>query len=158
MAMAPPACPPGVSPSIRNDSLRVETPRPPPGSSRPSVNDNSYDICQPDSVAASGNRRGRQSKFRNRSRAPGPFGQGGSADAARAPPPALLPLAAVADPPNRPLVDVGADDFVIQEAGADREVLSVRPADYPIIVLLDTGDDPRGEVGLVRKAGGRLLC
>jgi hypothetical protein len=61
-------------------------------------------------------------------------------------------LAAVTDAANHPLVDVGADDFVIQEAGAAREVLSVRPADYPIIVLLDTGDDPRGDFPLMRKA------
>jgi hypothetical protein len=61
-------------------------------------------------------------------------------------------LAAVTDAANHPLVDVGADDFVIQEAGAVREVLSVRPADYPIIVLLDTGDDPRGDFPLMRKA------
>src|SRR4051794_9971081 len=48
-------------------------------------------------------------------------------------------LAAVSDARNRPLVDVSADDFVIQEDGANREVLSVRPADYPIVVLVDTG-------------------
>ena len=61
-------------------------------------------------------------------------------------------LAAVTDAANHPLVDVGADDFVIQEAGVAREVLSVRPADYPIIVLLDTGDDPHGDFSLMRKA------
>jgi hypothetical protein len=66
-------------------------------------------------------------------------------------------LAAVTDLSNRPLVDVGADDFVIQEAGADREVLSVRPADYPIIVLLDTGDDPRGEFELMRRAAAHFI-
>jgi hypothetical protein len=66
-------------------------------------------------------------------------------------------LAAVTDQANRPLVDVGADDFVIQEAGATREVLSVRPADYPIIVLLDTGDDPRGEFELMRKAAAQFI-
>src|SRR6188472_895834 len=41
-------------------------------------------------------------------------------------------LASVTDPRNRPLVDVGPDDFVIQEAGTPRDILSVRPADYPI--------------------------
>jgi hypothetical protein len=66
-------------------------------------------------------------------------------------------LAAVTDQANRPLVDVGADDFVIQEAGATREVLSVRPADYPIIVLLDTGDDPRGEFELMRRAAAQFI-
>jgi hypothetical protein len=66
-------------------------------------------------------------------------------------------LAVVTDQANRPLVDVGVDDFVIQEAGATREVLSVRPADYPIIVLLDTGDDPRGEFELMRRAAAQFI-
>jgi hypothetical protein len=66
-------------------------------------------------------------------------------------------LAAVTDPRNRPLVDVGADDFVIQEAGVAREILSVRPADYPIIVLLDNGDDPRGEFPLMRRAAAQFI-
>jgi hypothetical protein len=48
-----------------------------------------------------------------------------------------LVLASATDPRGRALVDVGADDFVIQEGGATREVLSVRLADYPIVVLLD---------------------
>jgi len=66
-------------------------------------------------------------------------------------------LAAVTDARNRPLVDVGEDDFVIQEGGASREILSVRPADYPIIVLVDTGDDPRGDFALMRKAVGHFI-
>jgi hypothetical protein len=66
-------------------------------------------------------------------------------------------LAAVTDARGRPLVDVGEDDFVIQEGGAAREVLSVRPADYPIIVLVDTGDDPRGEFELMRKAVANFI-
>jgi len=61
-------------------------------------------------------------------------------------------LASVTDPRNRPLVDVSADDFVIQEAGAPREILSVRPADYPIVVLLDTGIDARADFPLMQKA------
>jgi len=66
-------------------------------------------------------------------------------------------LAAVTDARNRPLVDVGEDDFIIQEGGAAREVLSVRPADYPIIVMVDTGDDPRGEFELMRKAATNFV-
>jgi hypothetical protein len=66
-------------------------------------------------------------------------------------------LAAVTDSRNRPLVDVGEDDFIIQEAGATREILSVRPSDYPIIVLVDTGDDPRGEFELMRKAAMQFI-
>ena len=66
-------------------------------------------------------------------------------------------LAAVTDARNRPLVDVGEDDFVIQEGGASREILSVRPSDYPIIVLVDTGDDPRGEFESMRKAVANFI-
>ena len=67
-------------------------------------------------------------------------------------------LAAVTDPRNRPLVDVGADDFVIQEGGASRDVLSVRPADYPIVILIDTGDAARSEFALIRKAVAQFIA
>jgi len=50
-----------------------------------------------------------------------------------------LVLASATDQRGRALVDVGADDFVVQEGAATREVLSVRIADYPIVVLLDAG-------------------
>src|ERR1700720_1634244 len=66
-------------------------------------------------------------------------------------------LATVSDPRNRPLVDVGADDFVIQEAGAAREVLSVRPADYPIVVLLDTGIEGRADFPLMQAAAAHFI-
>ena len=66
-------------------------------------------------------------------------------------------LASVTDPRNRPLVDVSADDFVIQEAGATREILSVRPADYPIVVLLDTGNDGRADFNLMQKAATHFI-
>ena len=66
-------------------------------------------------------------------------------------------LATVTDPKNRPLVDVSADDFVIQEAGAARDVLSVRPADYPIVVLLDTGGDARADFPLLQKAAAHFI-
>jgi hypothetical protein len=46
---------------------------------------------------------------------------------------------------------------VIQEGGATREVLSVRPADYPIVLLLDTGIDARGDFQMIRKAAGHFL-
>jgi hypothetical protein len=66
-------------------------------------------------------------------------------------------LATVLDPKNRPLMDVGPDDFVVQEAGAAREVLSVRPADYPIAIMLDTGGEAHNDVPLMRKAVTRFL-
>jgi hypothetical protein len=65
-------------------------------------------------------------------------------------------LASVTDPRNRPLVDVGPDDFVIQEAGTSRDILSVRPADYPIVILLDTGSDARADFP-AHAEGGRAL-
>jgi hypothetical protein len=68
-----------------------------------------------------------------------------------------IALASVTDPRNRPLVDVSADDFVIQEAGIAREVLSVRPADYPIVVLLDTGSDARADFELMQKAAAHFI-
>ena len=67
-------------------------------------------------------------------------------------------LALVSDARNRSIVDVGADDFVIQEAGQSREVLSVRVADYPIVVMLDNGTDGRGDFAMLRKAVERLLA
>lgn len=66
-------------------------------------------------------------------------------------------LANVTDPRNRPLVDVSADDFVIQEAGAAREILSVRPADYPIVVLLDTGSAARDDFATIQKAAAHFI-
>ena len=53
-----------------------------------------------------------------------------------------LVLASATDQRGRALVDVGADDFVVQEGAATREVLWVRIADYPIVVLLDAGAGP----------------
>ena len=66
-------------------------------------------------------------------------------------------LATVTDPRNKPLVDVSADDFVIQEAGAAREILSVRPADYPIVVLLDTGREAAADFPLMQKAAAHFI-
>jgi hypothetical protein len=57
---------------------------------------------------------------------------------------------------RRPLIDLGADDFVVQEGVDGREVLSVRPADYPVVVMIDatiSADD----LPLVRKAAKRFL-
>ena len=68
-----------------------------------------------------------------------------------------IALATVSDPRNRPLLDVSADDFVVQEAGAAREVLSVRPADYPIVLVVDTSSDARNEFPLIRRAALRFI-
>jgi hypothetical protein len=68
-----------------------------------------------------------------------------------------IALASVTDPRNHPLVDVSADDFVIQEAGVAREVLSVRPADYPIVVLLDAGEGAVADFPLMQKAAAHFI-
>jgi hypothetical protein len=66
-------------------------------------------------------------------------------------------LAIVSDSRNRSIVDVGVDDFVIQEGGQTREVLSVRVADYPVVVMLDDGSDSRGDFAMQRKAVERFV-
>jgi hypothetical protein len=66
-------------------------------------------------------------------------------------------LAIVSDSRNRSIVDVGADDFVIQEAGQAREVLSVRIADYPVVVMLDDGSDSPADFVMQRKAVERFI-
>ncbi len=68
-----------------------------------------------------------------------------------------LILAAVTDLRGRPVVDVGADDFVVQEGSAARDVLSVRVADYPIVVLLDTGTDARADFESMQRAAARFI-
>jgi len=66
-------------------------------------------------------------------------------------------LALVSDSKNHSIVDIGADDFVIQEAGQNREVLSVRLADYPVVVMIDTGSEARVDFALMRKAVERFI-
>jgi hypothetical protein len=66
-------------------------------------------------------------------------------------------LAIVTDARNHPLVDVSADDFVIQESGTTREILSVRPGDYPIVVMLDTGKEGHADFPQMRKAVARFI-
>jgi len=55
---------------------------------------------------------------------------------------------------GRALVDLGVDDFVVEEAGATREILDVHIADYPIVVLLDNGTT---EIAAVRDAAARFV-
>jgi hypothetical protein len=63
-------------------------------------------------------------------------------------------LAQVTDPRGKPLVDNGVDDFVVQEGGAERELLDVRVADYPVVLVVDnTGDD----FATMRGAAARFL-
>jgi len=68
-----------------------------------------------------------------------------------------LILAAVTDGRGRAVVDVSADDFVVQEGGASREILSARVADYPIVLMLDTGVAARSDFGLAQRAAQRFV-
>jgi len=66
-------------------------------------------------------------------------------------------LATVADSRNRPLLDLGPDDFVVREDGAAREVFAVRLADYPIAILVDNGSAARADFDAIRKAVARFV-
>ncbi|HET9831848.1 MAG TPA: hypothetical protein VFP91_09070 [Vicinamibacterales bacterium] len=57
---------------------------------------------------------------------------------------------------HRTLVDLGADDFIVQEGNEPREILSVRPADYPVVVMIDTGVS-EADLPLVQKAARRFV-
>ena len=64
-------------------------------------------------------------------------------------------LAQVLDPGGKSLVDVGPDDFVVQESGAEREILDVRVADYPIAIVLDNG--AKDDFEMMKAAVARML-
>jgi hypothetical protein len=66
-------------------------------------------------------------------------------------------LVTVSDSRNQPIVDLGPDDFVVREEGAAREVLSVRVADYPVAVLIDTGSAVQGDFDALRAAAQRFV-
>jgi len=68
-----------------------------------------------------------------------------------------LVLTSVTDARSQPLVDLGPDDFVISENGDQREVVSVYPADYPVVVLVDNSAGASGNLGPIREAVGRFL-
>jgi len=68
-----------------------------------------------------------------------------------------LVLAVVTDARGRAIVDVGADDFVVEEAGTRREILSARVADYPIVLLIDTSAGARGDFGAIQRAAQRFV-
>jgi hypothetical protein len=54
------------------------------------------------------------------------------------------------------IVDLGADDFIIQEGGESREILSVRVADYPVVLMVDT-TGPDEDLPVVRKAARQFI-
>ena len=66
-------------------------------------------------------------------------------------------LATVADVRGRVIVDIEADDFVVRETGKPREVLSVRVADYPIAIVLDSGPGAGQDFAAIREAAARFI-
>lgn len=66
-------------------------------------------------------------------------------------------LAQVADAGGKALVDVDADDFVVQEAGAARDILDVRVADYPVAIVLDNGAAARDDFVALRASVERFV-
>ena len=66
-------------------------------------------------------------------------------------------LAAVVDSRNRPIVALGADDFVVEEEGRPREVLDAHVADYPLAIVIDDGPDQGASFDAVRRAVTRFI-
>ena len=66
-------------------------------------------------------------------------------------------LATVADTGNRPLTELGPDDFLIQEGSRSRDVLSIHMADYPIAVLLDDTSAAMKDAGAIRAAAASFI-
>jgi hypothetical protein len=66
-------------------------------------------------------------------------------------------LAAVEDMRGGPVIDVDPDDFVITENGREQELLSVYPADYPIVVLLDNTSSAPADLEAMRGAVVRFI-
>jgi hypothetical protein len=68
-----------------------------------------------------------------------------------------IALATVVDSRNRPIVDLDADDFVVHEGADAREILSVHVADYPVVVMIDTGSRARGDLPAMQKAAAQFI-
>ena len=66
-------------------------------------------------------------------------------------------LVTVADARGRAIVDLSPDDFVVRENGQPREVLSLRVADYPIVVVLDNGTGARRDFETLRRAAAHFI-
>jgi hypothetical protein len=62
-------------------------------------------------------------------------------------------LVSVVDRANQPRVDFDAADFVVSQGNEPREVVAVRVADYPLVLLLDTGED----LDAIRPAATRFV-
>jgi hypothetical protein len=58
---------------------------------------------------------------------------------------------------GRMIVDLGIDDFVIEQGGSAGEVLDVHVADYPIAVLIDGGAASESEHATILDAAARFV-
>ena len=68
-------------------------------------------------------------------------------------------LASVVNPlTDSPVIGLSAEDFVVQEGTTPCETLAVRPADYPVAVLVDTSQAARTEFTQMRKAVRQLVA
>lgn len=56
---------------------------------------------------------------------------------------------------SQPIVDLEADDFVVREDGQNREILGVRIADYPVVVLIDNSRER--DFDAIRSAAARFI-
>jgi len=70
---------------------------------------------------------------------------------------ARVVLATVTDSTNQAVVDLGPDDFLIEEQGEEREVLSVYVADYPVVVVLDNSLHSQGDIQTLREAAAGFV-
>jgi hypothetical protein len=68
-----------------------------------------------------------------------------------------LILVTVTDTGGRPIVDIDPDDFVVRETGQPREILSIRVADHPIVIVLDNGPGADREFDAIRRATARFI-
>ena len=66
-------------------------------------------------------------------------------------------LATVTDTGNRPLTELGPDDFVVQEGSRVRDVLSTHMADYPIALLLDDTNAAAKDAEAIRAAASSFI-
>lgn len=66
-------------------------------------------------------------------------------------------LALVNDARGKAIVDIGPDDFVVQEGNVGRDILDVRVADYPVVIVIDNGAAARADFPEIKAAVVRLV-
>jgi hypothetical protein len=66
-------------------------------------------------------------------------------------------LVTVSGTGSRPLVNLEPDDFVVDEGGQAREILSLHVADYPLVVLVDNTSAAERDLDAIREAAARFI-